>query len=484
MIAGIRAIAIDDEETHLEAIHQAAIAAHITCHKIHYPKGLEENERIDFDPHLVRLVICDLHLEAPGAMSSKGQIFGSLASAIEQLGLVPWTPYIMVLWSRDASDTEKIDELKKFLEERINREYLPSALVTLDKNEYGIPGAITSETAERLWKDLRERVERSPGLNLLLQWENELLRASSKVVSDLMRIVRTSSTSGTIPIDDAVDLLLTRIARTATSASFAQEQTRAAAVEGLSSFVSDEMLHLPISDAQRQVWLQGMTNTDKLAKSALPELTLVQAAALNDIFHVSRDGSATAKADRGAVFECGDDISAVFDIDNSTRTSIFGIKGKWPKDAELRYVQLEGACDAAQRKRGVVPLVLAVEVNGQQEMLDLGSGKGTRPASVEVTPVFLANDMPRKLLLNVRYFISRNREDLNDKRPLYRLRDALVSQLAFAWATHTIRPGIVEFHAGTENSVEQGESHPESTEEAEPLGARVKNWVMSRLGYN
>lgn len=480
MISGIRAIAIDDEQSHLEAIHAAAIAAHIPCHKIHYPKELEESERIDFEMHLVRLVICDLHLEEHGALGSNSQIFGALASTIEQLGLVPWTPYIMVLWTKDASDAEKIDELRKFMEERLLPEFLPSALVTLDKIKYGIPGNITPEASDQLWRDLRERVERSPGLNLLLQWETELLRASATVVADLVRIARTSSSSRTVPMDDAVDMLLTRIARTATSAGFAQEQPRAAAVEGLSSFVSDEMLHLSLSDAQRQIWQQGMTNTEKLAGERLPELSLVQAAALNDIFHVSRDGSATAKPDRGSVLTCNDDVSAVFGIDISKCHEIFGIMKGWPKDAEYRYVQLEGACDAANRKGGVVPLILAAEVGGETK-IQKGSGL---PAAVEVSPVFLVNEVPKKLLLNVRYFISKKREELDKETPLYRLRDSLVSKLAFAWTTHTIRPGIVEFHAGTENKVIPVDSPPTRVAKTETLGARVRKWVRSCFAIN
>ncbi len=442
MISRISAVAIDDDPAHLSAICEAAFSANITCHPIKFPDPPPDG----LNNELIRLVICDLHLNAQGSLSSEQSIFNTVAGVLAGLQLTPFSPYILVIWSMDARDANKLDGLRTFLEERLPPEIMPCAFISLDKLNYGITDNPTAPQKELLWRDLKEKVQNSPGLNLLLQWEREIHRAAGNVVCNLMRTVRSEKGKSVIPIDSEIDLLLTRIARTATSDQFSSLQPRAAAVEGLIPLVSDEMQHLELNRNEEDIWLKGMQKATVTGKEKLPPLTAEQAASLNDAFHVARDNSAVSRPDRGAVLESTEtDVLNDFDIERNAFGFTFGLHGKLPKNALIRYVQIEGACDAAQRKKGVVPLILALEVDGNQRLLEIGSGQNKRSASVEETPTFLVEGKPRKLLLNVRYFISLPRDELDKKIPCYRLRDSLVSKLAFAWANHAIRPGIVEF---------------------------------------
>jgi hypothetical protein len=449
MIPRIRAVAIDDDAEHLKAICDAAVAADIVCRKIHYPHDINEKLSQELINHQIRLVICDLHLQADGAMGDNSKIFATVGSLLETLGIQPWTPYVMLLWTKDAGDTQKIDEFKKYLEQRVDPKYLPSALISLDKTKYGIPGTPTQEQTETLWSDLREKVQGSRGLNLLLQWESELYRAAGRVACNLIATARNSGDGNQkIDIDDEVDKLLSRIARAATSDSFAKEHFRSATVEGLLPLVSDEMLHLSSSKSEIEIWRSGLQNATESV--TLDNLSLDHAATLNAALHIAQDGS-TSRAERGTVFECTEEqASKYFGIQKNSFNGIFGIKGSWPKNAVLRCIQVEGACDAARRKKGVmVPILLAAEIDARQNLMPKGEGIGMRPLAVEETPPFSikpGKEGSKILVANVRYYITLERSELEKElQPAYRLRESLVSKLAFAWATHVIRPGIVSF---------------------------------------
>ena len=357
MISNISAIAIDDDPAHLSAICQAAFSANITCQPVNFPDTPPDG----LNKQLIRLVICDLHLNAQGSLSSEQSIFNTVAGVLSGLGLTPFSPYILVIWSMDARDANKLNGLKTYLEERLPPDIMPCAFIPLDKLNYGITSNPTTQQKELLWRDLKEKVQQSPGLNLLLQWEKEIHQAAGNVVCNLMRTVRSENGKSVIPIDSEIDLLLTRIARTATSDQFSLLQPRAAAVEGLIPLVSDEMQHLALDESQENIWRQGMQNSAVTGKAKLPPLTVEQAASLNDAFHVARDDSAVSRPDRGAVLESTEtDVLKDFGIERQAYGSTFGLYGKLPKNALLRYVQIEGACDAAQRKKGVVPLILAL----------------------------------------------------------------------------------------------------------------------------
>ena len=78
--------------------------------------------------------------------------------------------------------------------------------------------------------------------------------------------------------------------------------------------------------------------------------------------------------------------------------------------------------------------------------------KGSRPLAVEETPPFLSGN-PKKLVVNVRYYTTLERSKLEvTLNPIYRLRESLISKLAFAWATHIIRLGIVSFNSGSNSA--------------------------------
>lgn len=448
MIYNIHAVAIDDNKDELMAIHEAAVNANINCKPLHFPADISDKLCDELRSHQIRLVICDYHLQAHGAMGGASSNNSTIGGILEKLGIRAWSPYVLLLWSRDANDEKLVGELKIYLETRGNPQYLPCAIVPLQKSKYGIPGTPRQDQIDALWEDLQTKILESRGVKLLLQWEAELHRAAGQVACKLVETARGSSKAGNkVNIDNELDILLSRIARAATSDSFAKEHCRSATVEGLLPLVSDEMLHLSPNSHELEIWGNGLKNaTDS---TELDDLSLEYAAALNDALHITQDVS-VKREERGTVFECtNEQASELFGIKGPS-SEVFAIKGVWPKNAVLRCIQVEGACDAARHKKGaMVPVLLAVELDAQQSLLPKGEGKGSRPLAVEETPPFLSGQ-PKKLVANVRYYTTVERSKLEATlKPVYRLRESLISKLAFAWATHIIRPGIVSFDFGS-----------------------------------
>jgi len=207
VIRNIHAVAIDDEKDHLDAICDAAIKADIICRRLHHPKDKPEDISSELSNHPIQLVICDLYLQAEGALGGAESAYGIIGSILEKLGLRPWSPYVMLLWSKDASDTKLVDGLRAYLEARIAPQFLPCALIPLDKIKYGIIGNPTTEQREALWKDLQVEVTKSRGVKLLMQWEAELHRAAGQVTRNLIAAIRKGEGGAwKVDIDNEIDI--------------------------------------------------------------------------------------------------------------------------------------------------------------------------------------------------------------------------------------------------------------------------------------
>lgn len=487
MIRNIHAVAIDDEKEHLDAICEAAIKADIICRRLHHPKDKPEDISSELSNHPIQLVICDLYLQAVGALGGAESAYGTIGSILENLGLRPWSPYVMLLWSKDASDTKLVDGLRVYLERRISPQFLPCAIIPLDKIKYGITDKPTTEQIEALWKDLQVEITKSRGVKLLMQWEAELHRAAGQVTRNLIAAIRRGEGAARkIDIDDEIDTLLSRVASAATSSDFAQEFPRTAAVEGLLPLVSDQYQHQQLSENERAIWNDGLQQAKIKAKQK--PLSMPQAAALNSALHIARDDSVESP-ERGSVYACSmDELKGSFGLDHTDKQKLnpaFGIKGKWPTNVSFRLIQIEGACDAAQRKNGVVPLLLAIEVDATQELFEKGDGLKKRPMSVDETPIFL-NDTGtelKKLVVNARYYFTLSREQLRAREPIYRLRESLVASLAYAWANHTIRPGIVSFTYGEAEVASDGLTEMEAinpTASNEGWLVKIKSFISGK----
>ncbi len=436
MIPRIRALAVDDEGDHLKAIQEAATKAGFGCVPLLYPRDTEADalNAMAFDTAQIRIVITDLHLDAAAQTRGKNANFSLIANLIHQLNLSAWTPYVLILWTQYPEDA---DGLGAYLEERLPGEKLPGLLLSLNKGDYNIPSDNVDH--EKLLKDLQDKIGGSRGINVLLEWEREIIQAADSVVRKLLEVAR-SSKANVVPFDDELDRVLSSIAQTATSKTFASQEPRAAANGGLLPVLIDEMEHLTLTKEQGERWSSALALAVAGKKTPPVEKEI---ALLNDALHISKDGVASG-SDRGAVLaNWHDDASfqALWGLGIAECFETFALP-KWPASYSLKYLQIEGLCDSTQQKKGVVPFVLACEVPGGAEVK-----KDNRPASIEVSPTYIGMDgSERKLIVNLRYFFTSERGKAKKRKAEFRIRESMINKWAFAWANHAIRPGTVEFH--------------------------------------
>lgn len=450
MLPRVRAVAIDDDEDHLKHIREAAKCAGIACLPLHHPKDTDDQSLGDLnlaDAH-IRVVICDLHLN-PGTETNDKQAINTVASLLLQLKIPDWTPYVFVLWTRYA---EQLTALGAFFSERISAKNLPTLLVALDKTEYGIGqnkegSAVDSK---KLWSDLKERIHASRGLNLLLQWEKEILQSANEVVRDLIQLSRRTDNPGkyktSIDIDNEIDRVVSLVARSATSYLYAKDNPRAAVNEGLIPLLTDEIQHLIVDDLSQRRWEAALTK--RTPKDLHP--TDAEISFFGDAFFVSRDTKTTG-ALRGAVIDDNwhshNEFLNLFGKKRTELQVVFGLVDPQLLTFRIRYVQIEGLCDSAQQKKGVVPFVLACEVPCSTQIKKANDGENSRPASVEISPPYRQPDdgSEWRLVVNLRYYFTVSRSVAAAKAAVFRIREPLVAKWAFAWANHAIRPGIAEF---------------------------------------
>jgi len=436
MIPRIRALAVDDEEDHLRAIQEAATKAGFGCVPLLYPHdtGTEALSAQEFNNAQIRIIITDLHLDAAAQTRGVDANFSLIANLINQLNLPTWTPYVLILWTQYPDDATG---LGAYLEARLPKEKLPGLLLALNKGDYNIPSAAVDH--EKLLGDLQQKIGSSRGINVLLAWEREIIQAADNVVRKLLMVAR-STKANSVSFDDELDRVLSSIAQTATSRAFASQEPRAAANGGLLPVLIDEMEHLALTEEQRCRWSSALALAVASKKTPPPPEEI---ALLNDALHISKDGVASG-SDRGAVLGIWHDnasFNALWGLDVTQCFETFALS-KWPESYNLKYLQIEGLCDSTQQKKGVVPFVLACEIPSGTEVK-----KENRPASIEVSPTYIGVDgSERKLVVNLRYFFTAERNDARQRKAEFRIRESMINKWAFAWANHAIRPGTVEFH--------------------------------------
>lgn len=386
MLPRIRALAIDDNGNHLKRIQDAARLAGIACLPLRHPAETESEylTGLDLGKAQIRIVICDLHL-MPGSETNHEQAIKTVANLLVQLQLPPWTPFVFVLWTRYA---EQLDALRTFLCDRIDPKYLPTLMVALDKNEYKVDaeGDVPVES-ERLWRDLRDKIHESRGINLLMQWEKEILLAADGVVRNLIQLARRDKQTGEfnkkVAIDNEIDRVVSLVARSATSKDFARDNPRPAANEGLIPLLTDELQHLQIDGSSLERWDRALSNRNE---DKLPA-TDAELPFFYDAFLISRDANITG-THRGAVLDEGwhddEQFAKVFGANRNELKDVFGLMRALPNPLRIRYVQVEGLCDSAQQKKGVIPFVLACEVPADTEF----KAEKSRPASVDLSPPY------------------------------------------------------------------------------------------------
>jgi hypothetical protein len=427
-----RVIAIDDNPLHLRGLADGLNSYGAACLQILFTG---EVSAIRSCPH-VRVIFADLHLNESGASEEHEKHFSLIGGLIEET-ITPAGPYLLVLWTRYP---DQADKLAAFLETRLANVKKPIAVKALDK--------LAHLDSEGKVKDIKGLVaaivavvEEQPQVAALINWEERILDAAAGTVSE---IVTLAATDDPTKRKEELARILYRLAVEAVGQSHVKKDHFRAVNEALLPILYDRVACLPSVGEDKALWEKAFSDS-----SGGPALSLKEAAQLNRFLHIANSDPAMTSADRGSVTplpaDYRDNFGGRFAITSAELAkSQLACAGYVDNSADFKwmFVQVEAACDYAQRYRRPGPIAFALAL----EAPHFEPPKKTRPDALWISPAFNLDGRERCLVANSRFVFSFTEEQVSHFKVEYRIREQLLSSLIHHIHTHGSRPGFISFH--------------------------------------
>lgn len=430
MLTTPRVLAIDDDQNHLEGLARALNQYGVACLQFHFTGDTTD---IKPCPH-VRVIFVDLHL-GKGPVSDHSRDFGIIGGFIEET-VRPSGPYFIVLWTMYP---EEADKLKGNLEARLHGVAKPFAVLPLDKAKY-LDAAGNVKSTGKLVDTIAAIATKQPQIVALLNWENRVLGAAADTVSSILSLA--SSADAAVSRAEEVGRLLARLAVEAVGKEHVEHDRFRAVNEALLPILADRISALRSADDGNEVWQRAFPEAD-----VAHDLSSEEAAKLNRSFHIETSMQHNTGSERGSVIPLPDSLSGEeFEDTFGLKQEIvakkqFGCKNFLGGDEQFRWVlvQSQAACDYAQRQQGPLPFYLGLDIEVPNRSRD------KPPAALWTSPPFEINGRMRVLRVSARFQLSLPSQVAETNRPLYRLRDQLLTDLIHHVHTYGARPGMISF---------------------------------------
>ena len=159
----------------------------LACLSFHFTG---DREGIRSCPH-VRVIFADLHLNEGSAGTEDAQHF-SLIGGLIQDTIKPSGPYVLILWTKYS---DKADNLRRFLDERLETTPGPLAVKAIDKMLHLEPNGNIQST-EKLVAEITSLLDKEPQVAALLNWEERVLDATANTVSSIFDLAEETQPGG------------------------------------------------------------------------------------------------------------------------------------------------------------------------------------------------------------------------------------------------------------------------------------------------
>lgn len=428
MLPAPRIIAVDDELKHLNGLSDGLNAYGAACLKICFTGNGGDIKPCPY----VRVIFADLHLTV-GAGDDDAKHYAVIGGLIEQ-DIKPAGPYIIVLWT---AYPEKAGNLQQYLANRLQGPK-PFAVVALDKNVHlDADGKV--KDVKQLFDAIMAIVMSQPQIAALLTWEEHILGAAAETVSAMMTLAATIGD----PAKTGAELarLLGHLAKAAVGEENVDQDRFHAVNEALLPILADHVATLKANERDTEVWKNAFS------VGAATALSSSEAAKLNHLVHIADATTSVKGCDRGAVIELpaaytGNAFATIFGMTPEIAAKeCFRSKNYVTGNESFRWVliQVEAACDFAQKQPGPLPFHLGLE------MVTSSISRNTPPRAIWTSPEFELNGSTRVLCVHSRFHITRLATEMEGIKPVYRLREQLLNELLYHIHTHEARPGRMSF---------------------------------------
>ncbi len=426
MLQAPRFIAIDDEQSHLKGLTQTLNQHGIACLSIHFPRSVA---KVNPCPN-VRVIFADLYLLSGLDIDRQSQFNVILELLTETIR--PKGPYVMVLWTEHD---EHAPELQQFLEERVEGVTKPFDICPLVKTEHlDTEGNVVDPDA--LMRKIEDITDSMPEIGALFDWENRVLGATGHTVSSILDLIPAGELSIRL---DLLKRTLTTLGIAAVGSENVREDRFRAVNEALLPVLEDRIANLREDASKIDIWgkVVGDTVTEPLDRSVL--------ARLNWMAHFAKLDQIVGQ-ERGAAVRLVQSVREMFkDVfgigEGEAAKNEFLCKDFDPNSGEHHWllIQVQAACDYAQRHAGSIPCYLGLELPS------LSRRNRTPPASLWESPEFDFNGTLRRLHVSARFPVTISHSEFQAGKPVYRLREQVLYDLTYKLHAHGGRPGLLSF---------------------------------------
>ena len=463
-------VLIDDNKDELYEILVSISAAGIPCIPIHYHNNDPENQtgidHIDLKNIKSRIIITDLNL-TEGNLDAKSLV-GPIAKVLKPL--TNNGPYILLFWSKNETLVEEVvQQLKLRFHDKIN---LPIHWEVISKTKL-------KDKPLELKARIESLIQENALFNAISDWESRITYAAQKTVNALYDLTMPTNYEPENKPEQHQEHLskaLALIGNETVGMKNAAEYPSLAIDLGLSPILQDQ---LHVTNLEEKLWVKAAPkigtrqDIDDSIKSAL-----------NTFYHIEQVTPDYPKDCRGVFVSLNSQLleteEKLHKLEDKLGSSLEDIVheeflsksrcGKSRADAKafqeaardairLGFIELSAECDQAQKKTKLHQYLLAALI--PEEFLALTLFKGTNGIERNVShmgiyrlPKIIIDDKRYVLKLSFKYQIGTKAvSTVNDReyentwfgKPLFRLKDQILSDISFKSAQYSSRPGIIKF---------------------------------------
>ncbi|MGJ4884326.1 hypothetical protein [Bradyrhizobium sp. HKCCYLRH1065] len=379
----------------------------------------------------------DINLVGGASPGNDNATLGPPVSLIDRIVSAENGPYALATWS-----TTDLHEalIKRMRTHGFSEGRMPFFSVALAKTDFlGDPDGFKGEIKSLLTKN-------AP-FGAMLDWERRVSRAAEKV---LFNVQDLSSRFSGDEASERMDRTLSRLAVNAFGQANVADHRFEATNEALMPILTDAVSTELFSADDKDVWTKAVTkHGEKFALDA-GAISKLNTAVNLEISHEVKPYRRGVLLEVPPAWLSDDEFERRFGSKPSRLRGEF-LKLSEPKTPQWLLVQVQAACDFSQGHVGTIPYFLAAvvpatRIRKQKDGLDL-----KLPASVWQSPPFdggpsiCAESFTLEILTSISYSMTRKAIEETEFKVVGRLKDQIVSSIAYQGSTNSSRPGFISF---------------------------------------
>ncbi|CAE6914887.1 hypothetical protein ACOMICROBIO_NCLOACGD_02376 [Vibrio sp. B1ASS3] len=449
-------VLVDDKKEDLDALQESFTLSGYPCIPIQYksdPENITGIDHVNLNNVHPRIIITDLNLQELQIEAT--QLIGPIAEVLENLvvdGL-----YILYFWSKNVSTVSKVMEL---IEQRYSdRIPFPLHWGILDKTQF-------KTRPEELNNKVRSLIEDNPIFNALFGWENQVSKAARQTTDAIFNLAKPNQEG--LSLSDfkeqttkSINTMLAKIGNEAIGQANAKEEPEIAIELGLEPVLYNRITST-YKPVHRSIWRDAIPDIGK--RIVIDSSTKAQ---LNTFYHINELKADAPINKRGTWVELNNDyfelpenkekIKSNFgkdfktilhdeflDSDKGTRDQ----RALARSSTKLGFIELSAECDQAQRKtklhRYFLSALIPVDFSDFTYFKD--KTKDTKHAGIYRLPnIMIAG---QEYIVKISYMYTIGTIPNASKwlaKPLFQLKDQILTDISFKASQHSSRPGIIRF---------------------------------------